>query len=77
MRHCRDKASRVIAAETADTLSAPCGFDRLKFSRAELYIYITRHVQHHAAQLSLRLRLDTGEGVPWAKSADMENPIAR
>ena len=34
-------------------------------SRAELYVYNTRHLQHHAAQLSLRLRLDAGVHTPW------------
>ncbi len=77
LRHCRAKASDVIAAETAESLAAPTGFPWLKFTRAELYAYNTRHIQHHAAQLSLRLRLDFGEGVPWAKSAHPNEPIAR
>ncbi len=65
---CRRKASEVIAAETADTLSARCGFDWLPFSRAELYLYNIRHIQHHAAQLILRLRLSADMDIPWAKS---------
>ena len=65
--HCRRKAVEVIAAETKETLEETCGFPRLGISRAELHIYNTRHVQHHAAQLSLRLRRDFGEGVAWAK----------
>ena len=65
---CRRKASEVIAAETADTLRERCGFDWLPFSRAELYVYNIRHVQHHAAQLSLRLRLSAGVDIPWAGS---------
>ncbi len=68
LRHCRDKASQVIAAETADTLIAQCGFERRLFSRAELHVYSIRHIQHHAAQLSLRLRIDGNEGVPWVGS---------
>ncbi len=67
MAFCRRKASEVIVAETADTLSAPCGFDWLPFSRAELYVYSIRHVQHHAAQLILRLRLSADMDIPWAK----------
>jgi hypothetical protein len=42
-----------------------CGFARRTFSRAELYAYNTRHIQHHAAQLSLRLRIDAGVDIPW------------
>ncbi len=65
---CRRKASGVIAAETADTLSARCGFDWLPFTRAELYIYIIRHIQHHAAHLILRLRLSADVDIPWTRS---------
>ncbi len=65
---CRRKASEVIAAETAETLNARCGFDWLPFSRAELYLYNIRHIQHHAAQLILRLRLSTDVDTPWSKS---------
>jgi hypothetical protein len=68
MEHCRKKASAVIASETSDTLSAPCGFERRGFSRAELHVYNIRHIQHHAAQLSLRLRLDAKQDIPWIGS---------
>ncbi len=69
LEHCRKKAAEVIAAETADTLAARSGFDWHAFSRAELYVYTIRHIQHHAAQLSLRLRIDHGENIPWIGSA--------
>jgi hypothetical protein len=68
LAHCRGKALEVIAAETEITLSAPCGFARKAFSRAELYVLNVRHIQHHTAQLSLRLRLDAKEGIPWVGS---------
>jgi hypothetical protein len=57
LRHCREKAGSVVA-----------GFDWLKFSRAEVHVYNIRHIQHHAAQLSLRLRQDSGDGIPWVGS---------
>ncbi len=63
--HCRRKAADAIAGETAETLGAPCGFARRDFSRAELHVVNIRHIQHHAAQLSLRLRLDHQEHIPW------------
>jgi hypothetical protein len=66
--HCRNKASQVIFAETEDSLRGPCGFARKAFSRAELYVLNIRHIQHHTAQLSLRLRLATHESIPWAAS---------
>ena len=65
MTHCRSKAAQAIAAETPESLVAPCGFARRTFSRAELYVYNLRHIQHHAAQLSLRLRLDADVDIPW------------
>lgn len=63
--HCHQKAVDVINAETEEHLSAPCGFARREMSRAELYVYVIRHLQHHAAQLSLRLRLDHQIEIPW------------
>ena len=68
VQHFRRKASEGIASETADSLSGPCGCARLKLSRSELYVYITRHIQHHAAQLTLRLRLETDVDIPWFAS---------
>jgi uncharacterized damage-inducible protein DinB len=67
LEHCRSKVSEIMQAETADTLSAPAE-PRRSLSRAELHIYNIRHIQHHAGQLSLRLRLEGGEGVGWVGS---------
>lgn len=68
LNHCRAKAIQVVGGEDADTLIAPCKFPRREFSRAELHVYNIRHIEHHVAQLSLRLRIDTGEGVAWMGS---------
>ncbi|MBM4112600.1 MAG: DinB family protein, partial [Phycisphaerae bacterium] len=43
-RHCAEKAKRVFAGETAETLSGDCGFARRNMCRAELHVYNTRHV---------------------------------
>ena len=67
LKHCRDKAAEVIAHETARVLTSPSGFRRRR-SRAELHLYSIRHIQHHAAQLSLRLRIDHGINIPWVAS---------
>ncbi len=69
----RAKAGRVIAAETAASLAGPSGFEWLAFERLEVYGYNTRHVQHHAAQLILRLRLDQQAQMPWVKSGWRES----
>jgi hypothetical protein len=53
-------------------LAGPSGFRRRKCSRAELHVYNVRHIQHHAAQLILRLRLDTDVDVPWVGQAWIE-----
>lgn len=63
--HCRLKGASMAAAETEVTLQAPAAFPRRACSRAELYVYNIRHIQHHAGQLSLRLRLDFHEDIPW------------
>jgi len=62
---CRSKASEAISMETAESLAAPAQFARRHFSRAELYLYNIRHIQHHAAQLIMRLRLDSDIDVSW------------
>jgi hypothetical protein len=68
VEHCRQKAAKSLPAETPASLAAPCGFPRKSFSRAELHVYSIRHIQHHAAQLSLRLRLDHKIDIPWVRT---------
>lgn len=68
LAHCLNKAARVVGAETEASLAAPCGFPRKDFTRAEVHVYNIRHIQHHAAQLSLRLRLDFGTDIRWVRS---------
>lgn len=65
LEHCRTKAAAVIAAETAESLGAKADFVRRDFSRAELHVCNIRHIQHHSAQLSLRLRVDRHVDIPW------------
>ncbi len=64
-QHCRAKVTAVIGTETAEVLRGSCGFDWRDFTRAELHVYNIRHLQHHAAQLILRLRLDTDVSIAW------------
>ena len=68
LQHCRHKAAEVVAAETLEMLQLPAGFDWLKFPRAELHVYNIRHIQHHAAQLMLRLRIDFAQDFRWVGS---------
>jgi hypothetical protein len=73
MQHCRTKAADMIASETEESLRGPSGFDWRKQNRAELHVYNIRHIQHHAAQLSLRLRLDAKIDIPWVGSGWRES----
>jgi hypothetical protein len=68
LHHCRQKAIESIALETAASLGEPNVFTRHPMTRAEFHVYNIRHIQHHAAQLSLRLRLDAGVEIPWVGS---------
>ncbi|MGE3106757.1 MAG: DinB family protein [Phycisphaerales bacterium] len=61
----RDKAAATLAAESAESLSGPCGLPRRLFSRAELHVYNIRHIQHHSAQLILRLRIEHAADIRW------------
>jgi hypothetical protein len=64
----REKAVQTVASETPESLAAQTQFPWRKIPRGEMYIYNLRHIQHHAAQLILRLRLDANVDVPWVGS---------
>lgn len=68
IEHCRTKTAQVAHAETEASLAAHCNFPWLKITRLELYPYMARHLQHHAAQLSLRLRLDADQLIGWVRT---------
>ncbi len=68
VRHCLQKTRTAVEAETEASLAARCGFERMALSRMELYLSTIRHLQHHAAQLSLRLRLDADELIGWVRT---------
>lgn len=69
IQNARRKAQETISRESGDVLAGPSGFSWRKCSRAELHVYNIRHIQHHAAQLSLRVNLDCGEVIPWVSHA--------
>ncbi len=72
LEFCRTKAVTTIAAEDEVSLNAPANFARRNFTRAELHVYNIRHIQHHAAQLILRLRLDSDVDIPWIGAGWLE-----
>ena len=69
LSHCRIKLDATVRAETEASLAGDSGIDFRKTSRAELHVYNMRHIQHHAAQLGLRLQLATGREMPWFSGA--------
>lgn len=64
-QHCCRKASEAVAAETAESLEGPSGFWWYKIPRAEFHLNNVRHIQHHAAQMSLHLRNSAGIDIGW------------
>ncbi|MCA9176483.1 MAG: DinB family protein [Planctomycetales bacterium] len=68
LRFVTEKVARSLDAETDESLAAPAKFPRKAFTRAELHVYNIRHVQHHAAQLILKLRVDAQASIPWYRS---------
>lgn len=69
LSHCLAKLKATVEAETAGSLAGESGIDFRKCSRAELYVYNMRHIQHHAAQLGLRIQMITGKEMPWFSGA--------
>jgi len=53
------------AVDEMDLLDPQCGFPWYKVSKLEHQLVSLRHVQHHAAQLSDRLRAEVDHGVLW------------
>ncbi len=68
MSYCRQKVIDVLAEETEASPGGPTKFPGRNFSRLELHVYNIRHIQHHAAQLSLRLKLDHQIEINWVGS---------
>ena len=65
LEHCREKCRAKINRMTQEEARQRCGFERLDLTGAELLLYSLRHVQHHAAQLNLLLRQNTGSAPRW------------
>jgi len=65
IEHCRKKLDAVMAGMTEAWIASPCPFDYRAMSNGELLLYNMRHVQHHAAQLNMRLRQETDSAPKW------------
>jgi hypothetical protein len=62
---CKAKAYSFLEASTDGQLYAVAHHKKGTMSELELVVYLTRHIQHHTAQLGLRLQLMTGKEMPW------------
>jgi hypothetical protein len=65
--HGREKCRTRILSMTEETAVQRCGFSWLDISVEELLLYNMRHVQHHAAQLNLLLRMGAGTAPRWVR----------
>lgn len=69
MAFCLEKAGTVLKGETDESLLGGSRISwKKKLSRLELYIYLIRHIQHHAAQLGLRVQGLTGKELDWVSA---------
>jgi hypothetical protein len=66
---CRSKCRSTIEALTEEQAQQHCVFAWMEPSFLELQLYSLRHVQEHAAQLSLVLGQHDVTGVDWIVSA--------
>jgi len=67
--HGRQKCQATIEALTDEKARQRCGFAWGEVSFAELLLYNMRHVQEHAAQLSLILGQKVGSAPGWVTKA--------
>jgi hypothetical protein len=63
------KVKDVVESQRQDSLLLPKGDVYGNMTKAERYVNAIRHIQHHAAQLGLRLQLLTGQELDWVSKA--------
>ena len=69
LAHCRRKCQSTIMALTDERAAEVCTFGQREMSFAESLLYTMRHVQEHAAQLSLLLGQQQGLAAGWVAKA--------
>ena len=63
--HCKEKVVSSIETKVNTDLIKLNADVRKNMTKLERYINTTRHTQHHAAQLGLRLQFATGREMDW------------
>jgi hypothetical protein len=69
LAHCRRKCQATLDGLTDETAQRRCRFSWGEVSFVELQLYSMRHVQEHAAQLSLLLGQKVGSAPDWKPTA--------
>lgn len=69
LKQCRQKCQGVIESMTDEQANQICTFEWVEVSFMELQLYAMRHVQEHAAQLSLFLAQNGGSDLDWVTVA--------
>lgn len=65
LEFCKHKAEAATSIETEESLTGESGFSWYACTRAEMYLINIRHIQHHAAQLGLRLQMAGKSPLQW------------
>ncbi len=68
LEHCLKKVALELGGACEAWLREPSPFSWIKSTRSEVHIYNIRHIQHHSAQLILRLRQEGLDEFPWYRS---------
>jgi hypothetical protein len=74
--HCRTKCRKTILSMQEADAASRFRYEWMDFSRAELFLYNMRHVQHGAAQLNLILRRETDSAPRWVGRVREAKPLA-
>jgi len=70
LEHGRKKCKSAIEALSEENADERFKYGRVDISRAELFLFKIRHVQHHAAQLNLMLRQKNESPPRWVVKAE-------
>ena len=69
LNFCESKANQLIFSRSEDQWSQSYKKGNKNFSVIELLIYNLRHIQHHAAQISMLLRQNIDSAPKWVSQA--------
>lgn len=70
LAHCREKCFQRVSSVTSTTMFDPVTTYNRDYPALEIFMFNTRHVQHHTAQLNLLLRQAGTEPPGWVSRAE-------